>query len=69
MRTVETKRTRRRHRHSDIDLVLEVNRAKRRNRANATKQGGWERELWAAYLPEGPAPRPRAANEPLDDIA
>ena len=48
---------------SDQDLVLAVERAKRRNRSSASRRDGWERELWSAYLLDGPA-RMRAANGP-----
>ncbi len=51
---------------SDQELVLAVARAKGRNRSSANKRNGWERELWTAYLHDGPARSPGASEPPTD---
>ncbi len=50
---------------SDADLMLAVERARRRNRVN----GRLERELWSAYVLDGAGPTPPAANDPPPDVA
>ena len=50
---------------SDVDLMLAVERTRRRNRASRR----WERDLWTAYVLDGPGRLGSAANEPPPDIA
>jgi hypothetical protein len=54
-----------RNHKTDAELTLTVERAKSR----ARRSDHWERDLWTAYVLDGPGrPRP-AANEPPPDIA
>lgn len=57
---------------SDLDLMLAVERTRRRNRVHARRridrQSREDRDLWSAYVLDGPA-RARAANEPPPEIA
>lgn len=53
---------------SDQELVLAVERAKGHNRWRTKKRDGWERELRAAYLLDGPG-RLRVSSSLPADIA
>jgi hypothetical protein len=57
---------------SDVDLMLAVERTRRRNRFGTRKRlerERWdERDLWSAYVPGEPAGG-RAANEPPPEVA
>jgi hypothetical protein len=52
----------RHHAPSDLELMLAVERAKRPNRERAGRRNGWERELWNAYVLDGPGRMTPAAN-------
>ncbi|MBL8944209.1 MAG: hypothetical protein JNK45_13715 [Myxococcales bacterium] len=49
---------------SDLDLTLAVARARGPNRMAKQRQARWDRDLWQAYVLDGPGRRGGAANEP-----
>lgn len=56
---------------SDLDLMLAVERTRRPNRVHARRRldrQSRQRDLWSAYVLDGPA-RARAANEPPPEVA
>lgn len=53
---------------TDQGVAVLTGRTKRRRRSSANKRDGWDRDLWGAYLLDGPA-RPSAANAPPPDVA
>lgn len=56
-------------RASDLDLMLSVERARGPNRAvdRHRRQSRWARELWSAYVLDGPGRIARPANDrPLE---
>lgn len=54
---------------SDLDLTLAVRRARGPNRMAVQRQSPWDRDLWQAYVLDGPGRRGSAANEPPPEPA
>jgi hypothetical protein len=54
---------------SDVELMLAVERSRRRNRAAGKKADAWYRDLWSAYVVDGPGRLGPAVNEPPQEIA
>lgn len=55
---------------SDLELMLAIERARGPNRVRSSKnKSRWDRDLWSAYVLDGPARLRGAANDPPHDAA